>query len=115
VRWLIDEMLPPATAVELNALGHDAISVAGSHLVETADAVIYDNAVAQRRTVVTENFADFARIIERRLASDQPCVPVVFVHKKDFTRGGGLAVHLARLLDEWATKNPDPYPGAHWP
>jgi hypothetical protein len=27
----------------------------------------------------------------------------------------GMAEHLAQLLDAWATANPDPYLGLHWP
>lgn len=108
-------MLPPATATELCALGHDALSVMGADLTETADEVVYGAAIEQDRTMVTENFADFAVIVEARLAREEPCVPVVFVRKRDFPRGGGLAAHLARHLDRWAKANPTPYTGLHWP
>ena len=115
MRWLIDEMLPPETATELSALGHDAISVAEANLTATADEIIYRTAIDESRIMVTENFVDFAKLLEARRARDEPCVPVVFVRKRDFPRGGGLAAHLARHLDQWAAENPDPYPGAHWP
>lgn len=115
MRWLIDEMLPPAIATELEALGHDAVSVREAELVETADEVIYGVAVDAQRVVVTENFADFARLVETRAANDERCVPVVFVRKRSFPRGRGLARHLAGHLHKWAVDNPDPYPGLHWP
>lgn len=115
MRWLIDEMLAPAVASELRDLDHDAVSVIDAGLIATDDAEIYGVAVDQERVVVTENFADFATIVEQRLARDEPCVPVVFVRKRDFARGGGLARHLARHLDRWATDNPHPYHGLHWP
>lgn len=115
MRWVIDEMLPPATATELNALGHDAVSVADPVLAASSDEFVYRLAVDERRVIVTENFADFAKITEQRIASEEQCVPVVFVRKRDFPRGGGLAAHLAERLDQWATKNPEPYPGPHWP
>jgi predicted nuclease of predicted toxin-antitoxin system len=115
VRWVLDEMLPRAAAARLNALGHDAISVADPVLAASSDEFVYRLAVDEQRVVVTENFSDFARIVAQRIASDEPCVPVVFVRKRDFPRGGGLAAHLADHLDQWATKNPDPYPGPHWP
>jgi len=108
-------MLPPATAEELNAKGHDAVSVTDVHLAGSADDVVYALALEQQRVVVTENFADFARLAEDRLAALQPCVPIVFVRKQDLPGGGGLAVHLARHLDEWSADNPEPYPGPHWP
>lgn len=108
-------MLPPATAGELDALGHDALSVAAVGLVGADDETVYAEALSQDRVVVTENAADFAAIVAQRLADDQPCVPVVLVRKADHTPGGALAHHLARHLHQWATRNPDPYPGPHWP
>lgn len=115
MRWLVDEMLPPAVATELGALGHDAVTVADLHLAGTVDEAIYQVAVESQRTVVTENFADFATLTVQRAAADEPCVPVVFVRKRDFSRRGGLAIRLARHLDRWATANPEPFPGIHWP
>ena len=115
MKWLIDEMLPAATAEELNALGHDAVSVHDAALTETPDDVVYAVAVEQERVLVTENFADFARLLELRVASGEPCVPVVFVRKRNFPRGGGLARHLAAHLHKWAMDDEDPYPGVHRP
>jgi predicted nuclease of predicted toxin-antitoxin system len=115
VRWLIDEMLPPATAAALEALGHDARSTHAMNLTETADETIFDVAVAELRVIVTENFSDFAGLVEQRHAHELPCVPVVFVRKRDLPRRGALAGHLARHLHRWAEANPDPYPGVHWP
>ena len=52
MRWLIDEMLPPETAAELNGRGYDATSVAEVGLAGQADPV-EDRAVADGRIVVT--------------------------------------------------------------
>ena len=65
--------------------------------------------------MVTENFADPSVIVTQRLARDELCVPLVFVRKKDYPRGGALAAHLARHLHRWALDHPEPYPGPHWP
>jgi Subunit ChlI of Mg-chelatase len=65
--------------------------------------------------LVASGFADFVRHLESRQSSDAPCVPVVFVRKSNFPRGGGLATHLAKHLDTWARDHRDPYVGAHWP
>ncbi|MDQ1516249.1 MAG: hypothetical protein QOE80_2079 [Actinomycetota bacterium] len=115
MRWLIDEMLPPDTAVELNRRGHDAIHVNEVALAGREDLLVYETAVAQDRIVVTENFADYATLLDQRLRNDEPAVPVVFVRKTDLPRRGGLAAHLADRLDGWASSHPDPYLGAHWP
>ena len=65
--------------------------------------------------MVTENFADYGALITERLAAEEPYVPLVLVRKHDYPRGGALASHLAHRLHQWATDNPDPYPGPHWP
>lgn len=115
MRWLIDEMLPPATATELNALGHEAISVREAGLGSSDDATVYAAAVRQERVIVTENFADFAALTAQRLAAREPSVPVIFMRKHDHPRGSALAPSLARHLHQWAADNPKPYPGTHWP
>ncbi len=74
-------MLPAATAAELTALGHEALSVTEAGLGGSDDAAVYETAVEQQRVVVTENFADFATITNDRLTAGAPCVPVVFVRK----------------------------------
>jgi predicted nuclease of predicted toxin-antitoxin system len=117
VRWLIDEMLPPETAAELNRRGHDATSVAGLGLAGQPDPVIFDRAVAESRIVVTENIADFAVLLDQRLRNNEPAgpaVPVVFVRKGDLPRRGALPHRLAERLHRWAEANPDPYLGPHW-
>lgn len=114
MRWLIDEMLPPTTAAELNRRGHDAASVADLGLGGQADPVIFDTATSQRRVVVTENVADFAILLHRCLRLGAPAVPVVFVRKHDLPRRGTLPHQLAERLHTWAETNPDPYLGPHW-
>ena len=114
MRWLLDEMLPPGAAEELNGRGHDATTVADLGLAGQPDPVIFDRAASEGRVVVTENIADFAVLLEQRLRNDQPVVPVVFVRKTDLPRRGALPHHLAGRLDRWAEANPDPYLGPHW-
>lgn len=108
-------MLPRATAEQLNRRGHDAVSVYDVDLAGADDSEVFDHAVAGRRLVVTENFADYSLLLTQRLNDDQPSVPVVFIHKTDFPRGGALAVHVAEHLHAWAAANPEPYLGPHWP
>lgn len=108
-------MLPPATAAELTAFGHVALSVARAGLAGSEDTTIYESAVEERRVIVTENFADFAKITNGRIAAGEPCVPVVFVQKRRHPRGSALAAALARHLHQWSVANPNPYHGVHWP
>ena len=108
-------MLPRALAQRLIELGHDAVSVHDVELAGATDNEVFELAVLQDRLIVTENFADFARLLEERQNSDAPSVPIVFVRKSSFPRGGGLATHLAKHLDMWAHDHRDPYIGPHWP
>jgi len=115
VRWLIDEMLPRATAVELEALGHDALSVVDVELRGADDSTVFEFALTEQRIVVTENFADYAALLQQRQQQAEPCVPVVFVRKAALSARGALPSRLARHLHRWAEANPEPYEGFHWP
>jgi hypothetical protein len=105
--FLIDEMIPMATAVILrDTYGHDAVHVAEVGLRAAEDAQVAVVARGEGRAVVTENVADFAA--ERD-------VVLVFVPKKNLPAGGGQAAALAKVLDRWVQEHPDPYLGPHWP
>lgn len=103
----------PGTTSRFDNLRVGRLVTAG--LAGADDAVVYAAAVDQDRVMVTENFADFSVVVMQRVANDEPCVPLVFARKPDFPRGSVLASHLASHLHRWATDNPDPYPGPHWP
>lgn len=115
MKWLIDEMLPPTTADELDRRRHDAVTAVAAGLAGAGDAAVFQRAIDDDRVVVTENFADFASLVEQSAAGDVVGVPVVFVRKSAFPAGSGLAFHLAEHLDAWAQAHPDPYRGLHWP
>lgn len=115
MRWLLDEMLPPSAAAALTEYGHDAVSVQSAGLLGAPDREVFDLAVRELRVIVTENVADFAVLLQLCMTRDEPCVPVVFVRGSDFPSRGGLTTHLTAHLHTWATQNPDPYIGPHWP
>jgi hypothetical protein len=106
-RFLIDEMFPPTAALILHDdYGHDAVHVAQAGLQAVDDTLVAAAARAENRALVTENVADFAA--ERD-------VVLIFVLKRNLPAGGAQAAGLAKLLDQWATNNPQPYIGPHWP
>ena len=53
------------------------------------------------------------RISRSRPTGGDASTPAVCVRTPDVPRGGGLAAHLARQLDRWATGNAQPSPGLH--
>ncbi len=106
-RFLIDEMFSITTAQLLrDTYGYDAVHVSEVGLQAVEDALVAANARAENRAVVTENVADFAA--ERDLV-------LLFVLKRNLLAGAAPAPALAKILDQWAKVNPDPYLGPHWP
>jgi len=107
VRFLLDEMFPAEAAQTLrDEFDHDAVHVGEVGLAGVADAEVGITARAEKRVVVTENVADFAA---------EPDLVLVCILKRNLPSGGAQAHALAALLDRWATDNPRPYVGQHWP
>lgn len=107
MRFLLDEMFARAAAVVLREeFDHDAAHVGEVGLAGADDVAVATFARSDRRAVVTENVSDYAR---------EPDLVVVCVLKRRLPAGGAQAGALAELLDRWASDNPDPYLGQHWP
>jgi hypothetical protein len=107
VRFLTDEMFPSATADHLRQVSeHDAEHVAEVGLAGAPDEEVAAFARAHEAVVVTENVVDFAAVQD---------LVIVFVRKRQLPAGGGQAAALASLLRRWASENPRPYVGNHWP
>jgi predicted nuclease of predicted toxin-antitoxin system len=63
VRLLLDEHISPRVAEALRAKGYDAVAVAESTLLRGLDGEeVLHQAAADRRAVVTHNFADFLAV-----------------------------------------------------
>ncbi len=104
MKFLIDAMLPPKVADELNAAGHDAVTPEGLGAHNLPDDVLVQIATADNRVIVTENASDFAHV--------STC-PVLFV-RKSWWPSPSLASKLGHALDRWAAAYPDPGPWPHW-
>ncbi len=105
MRFLIDEMFPPATCQRLAKHGHDAVHVRDRGVDARPDPEVAAVAAAEGRALVTENVRDFAG--ERGI--------VVVCVLKSRLPSSGMHVDLSALLDGWAKTNPEPYVGLHWP
>lgn len=119
MRLLIDEMYSATIAERLRQAGHDAISVTEhADMVGLDDSAVCDLAVAGLRAVVTENAADFLRIVETRLASGEHVPTLVITSNRSFPRRSrsflGRAVRaLSSFCDEHSEA--DSQAGAvHW-
>jgi predicted nuclease of predicted toxin-antitoxin system len=87
VKLLIDEMYPPAIAEQLRKAGHDAISVQedpGARALD--DSAVCGLALSAGRAVVSENAADFLRILRYRAATGEPAPALVITSNRSFPR-----------------------------
>ena len=104
---MLDEVFAPAAAAVLREeFDHDALHVGDVGLHGADDVTVATFARSEHRAVVTEHLSDFA---------PEPDLVLVCVLKRELPSGGAQARALAELLDRWATDNPDPYVGHHWP
>ncbi len=107
MRFLLDEMFSWAAATVLrDVFDHDAMHVGEVGLSGADDSAVATFARSEHRALVTENITDYA---------PEPDLVLVCVLKRKLPSGGAQARALAELLNHWATENPDPYVGQHWP
>ena len=108
-------MLPPATAAQLNALGHEAVSVVEAGLAGADDAAVYALALDHQRVVVTENYTDFAVLARTHAMRTTSRVRVSCSSASVTSLDAALSPSSStRCLDSWASVNPDPMPGTYW-
>lgn len=107
VSVLLDEMYPPALALQLREAGHDVIAVAAAEdLVGTDDDTVLTAAAEQRRVLVTENVHDFAV-----LARDRAHQGLLFVNGRRWPRTrAGIPALVAALSSAISTGS---LPGAN--
>jgi predicted nuclease of predicted toxin-antitoxin system len=87
VKLLIDEMYPPAVAEQLRKAGHDVVSVHDDANVRGMDdQAVCGLALSAGRAVVTENAADFLRILRDRTAAGESAPALLITSNRSFPR-----------------------------
>jgi predicted nuclease of predicted toxin-antitoxin system len=112
LKALVDEMYPPAIAERLRDRGHDVEAVTERpELRGLADIDIFMLAQQERRSIVTENIADFSVIADGYDERGQAHHGLVLVSPGNYQRGdsrtiGRIVVALERLLSESPATGP---------
>lgn len=116
MKLLIDEMWPPQIAVQLRALGHDAIAVAeSSELRSKQDTAILAFAHSDSRSVLTENVSDFRRLAAIAIARGDRHAGLIFTTNRCFPRRDSRTVgRIVIALDQLLRSGIDLNDREHW-
>lgn len=106
MKLLLDEMWPPAVAAALRARGHDAVAVAERpDLRGQSDEVIFAEALAESRAIVTENVVDYRPLASAALRAGRESPTLIFTSNRTYPRAsrrtaGRLVIALDALLTD---------------
>ena len=115
MKLLLDEMWSPAIAAALRERGHDVVAVAErADLRGTPDDVIFSEALADGRAIVTENIVDYRPLASEALRAGRAAPTLVFTSNRAYPRAsrrtaGRMVMALDALLAER-----DALEGEHW-
>lgn len=104
-------MFPRALAYQLRALGHDAVSIQDPERIRlqgATDAEVFETAVSERRTIVTEDVSGFRRLEIDAIADGRLVPGFIFTTDRQFPRGDPKTFgRLVRALDALLTGEGD--------
>ena len=107
MRLLLDEHYVREIAEQLRELGHNAVAVSERpDLRGLVDEDIFRQAQAERRTILTENWADFGRLFEMAAADGTTHSGIVFTSRRELPRGRATIGLYVRVLDEFLHRHP---------
>lgn len=107
MRLLLDEHYSPAIAEQLRQRGHDVVAVKERPgLVGLEDAELFSLAQAERRAILTENWADYQRLRTAAEEAGTHYYGVVLTSRRQLPRGKDTIGLYVRVLDEFLTRHP---------
>lgn len=106
MRLLLDEHYAKAIAEQLRTLGHDVVAVTERpDLIALNDADLFALMVVERRTIVTQNWADFQRELRTAEASGTSHYGVLFTSRKRLPRSANTIGLFVGVLDEFLLRH----------
>lgn len=107
MRLALDELYAPAIAEELRARGHDVVS--GQERAEwrgLADSDLLPLVAGDRRALVTENWADFQRELDRAATTGIEHYGVLFTSRTRLPRSRNTIGLFVRALEDFLGRHP---------
>ncbi len=100
MKLLLDEMYSPRFAEALRAAGVDVCTVVELGLAGSSDPEVFAAAIADGRTVLTENVADFTRVSAEHLLAGHHHPGVLIALSSRFSRrASGIGPVVAAVRD----------------
>jgi len=100
LKLLLDEMYSPGLAEELRVADVDACTVIELGLAGSSDPEVFAAAIADGRTLLTENVADFTRISADHLVAGQHHPGVLIALSSRFSRrAAGIGPLVTAIRD----------------
>ena len=108
MRFLLDEHYSKEIARQLREeRGHDVVSAKErDELVGFGDAQLLELMASERRTIVTENVADFAVLVRRAAGAGGEHAGVVFTSPESFPRAKATIGLFVEALDQLLRAEP---------
>jgi hypothetical protein len=107
LKLLLDEMYSPGLAEALRVADVDACTVIELGLAGSSDPEVFASAIADGRTLLTENVADFTRISAEHLVAGQHHPGVLIALSSRFSRRapgiGPLVIAIRGVADQQLT------------
>lgn len=107
MKLALDEHYSPVIAARLRERGHDVISVHDrSELEGMKDSQLFPLLAAERRAILTENWADYQEEMCTAAAAGRDHYGVVFTSRNRLPRGKRTIGLFIRVLDDFLTRHP---------
>ena len=115
LRLLLDEHFSPEIARQLRSQGHDVLAAPErADLHGFSDRELLRVATAERRTIVTENVADFAELHRQSILGGEPHAGLVFTSPRRYPRTRRGIGKLVRALAGLLAEGPADLKGQTW-
>jgi hypothetical protein len=107
VKLALDELYAKRIAEQLRARGHDVVSVKERPDLEgLRDEQLFLALAAEQRAILTENWADYDRLLRIAAAEATPHYGVLFSSRQQLPRSRATIGRYVRVLDDFLSRHP---------